>query len=348
MSYRRNTNANTKANTKAKLSRWELLDSDNESVEQQPIATATATATATSIPLILTAMNANNIPWGDLLVPHTDFTYVERTQTPSPQPQPVARPQPQPQPQPRPQSQSNVASTQKLQAWIDENGWNEFETPETLQAWLTLRNWTLEQIPTLEEASRYIQIHTEKWFGIAERAEADMWSQPFAQALELYTSDHYNTKAMSDADYDEFMTWILDQGWDVEEPVDRAHVCAEPGTHPSRPWDRFAAVAAAATPIPEKPRHHHRKDHSFPVARFCREGHECAKADCRYVHGNTIAKLNRPCQFKSTCGCLDPTGIKRSQCLYIHPGETWVAGMVVVRPGIQPGTQPVPVPLGEV
>jgi hypothetical protein len=42
--------------------------------------------------------------------------------------------------------------------------------------------------------------------------------------------------------------------------------------------------------------------------------------------------VNQPCSFGAACGSSDPTGVKRSQCLHMHPGETWVEGMVINRP----------------
>jgi hypothetical protein len=71
-----------------------------------------------------------------------------------------------------------------------------------------------------------------------------------------------------------------------------------------------------------------------PVLRFCRAGADCAEKDtgCRYVHGDTIPKIDKPCGFGAECGASDPTGLKRSQCVYIHPGEEWTPDLCVRRP----------------
>ena len=133
------------------------------------------------------------------------------------------------------------ADTAELQSWIDEHGWNAFETPTTLRAWLTLRNWTLAQIPTLEEATNYLYAHTTQQIANAEQEEAELWSQPFAQNLEEFSSDHYNTSNMTDDEFGECMTWLLERGWRVDEPVSRTYVHAEPDTLPPRQWNRVLA-----------------------------------------------------------------------------------------------------------
>ena len=171
--------------------------------------------------------------------------------------------------------------------------------------------------------------HTNHQIVNAEQAEADMWSQSFARNLDVYTSDHYNTRNMTEDEFAEFLSWIMAHGWRVDEPVSRGYVCAEPDTLPARQWNHIVVKETVVAP------RQHRKDSNFPVARFCREGHACAKADCRYVHGDTIARLNRPCQFGQSCGETDPTGLKRSQCLHMHTGEAWFAGMVIQRPQVQ-------------
>ena len=66
-----------------------------------------------------------------------------------------------------------------------------------------------------------------------------------------------------------------------------------------------------------------------PVARFCKEGRACPTAGCRYVHGDTIPRIDEPCKFGATCGSGDAA--KRATCLRMHPGETWTADLVVRR-----------------
>jgi hypothetical protein len=66
-----------------------------------------------------------------------------------------------------------------------------------------------------------------------------------------------------------------------------------------------------------------------PVGRFCKEGTACPTAGCRYVHGDTIPKINEPCRFGEGCGSGDPA--KRATCLRMHPGETWTPDLVIHR-----------------
>lgn len=69
---------------------------------------------------------------------------------------------------------------------------------------------------------------------------------------------------------------------------------------------------------------------STTVPRFCRVGKSCSEEGCRYVHADTIQRVNRPCGFGADCGKGDAT--KRAACLYMHPGETWSESLVVHRP----------------
>ena len=71
------------------------------------------------------------------------------------------------------------------------------------------------------------------------------------------------------------------------------------------------------------------KRNGCPVARFCKEGTACPTAGCRYVHGNTIPRVNEPCKFGEGCGSGDAA--KRATCLRMHPGETWTPELVIKR-----------------
>ena len=66
-----------------------------------------------------------------------------------------------------------------------------------------------------------------------------------------------------------------------------------------------------------------------PVGRFCKEATACPTAGCRYVHGNTIPRVNEPCKFGEGCGSGDAA--KRATCLRMHPGETWTPELVIKR-----------------
>jgi hypothetical protein len=65
------------------------------------------------------------------------------------------------------------------------------------------------------------------------------------------------------------------------------------------------------------------------IPRFCREAGACTKEGCRYVHGDTIQRVDKPCGFGAECGKGDAA--KRSSCIYMHPGEVWSADLVVHR-----------------
>lgn len=187
-----------------------------------------------------------------------------------------------------------------------------------------------------------------------ETTEADLWSQPWTADLESPFSDCYDTSALTEADYSALMTWLYAQGWDIQTET-REYVQAYPDTLPPRLWvpDRFSALlrketkSCSVTHASLSVTHASRvtgstggtgctgkKAKSACVPRFCRAssgGVPCAEAGCRYVHADTMARLNQPCGFGAGCGASDPTGVKRSQCLYMHPGETWDATLVIHR-----------------
>jgi hypothetical protein len=176
--------------------------------------------------------------------------------------------------------------------------------------------------------------------------EATIWTQPFAANLEQYWSDCYDTRALTDAEYEACMTWLYDQGWEVEGEI-RDGMKAWPADLPPRVWiaprvpSRFDALSVTEahahvteTHAPRRAVGHQAKK-SVTVPRFCRDscgGVACADAACRYVHADTMPRMDKPCGFGAACGASDPTGVKRSQCLYMHPGETWSADLVIRRP----------------
>ena len=188
-----------------------------------------------------------------------------------------------------------------------------------------------------------------------ETTESDLWAQPWTNDLELHFSDCYDTSVLSEADYSAMLTWMYAQGWDIQiETRDIVQAC--PDTLPPRLWvpDRFSrignspvvcrdchSVTHAARVTDQKPstvthaaRVTGKKAKSACVPHFCRAssgGVPCAEAGCRYVHADTMPRLNQPCGFGAGCGASDPTGVKRTQCLYMHPGETWDATMVITR-----------------
>jgi len=190
------------------------------------------------------------------------------------------------------------------------------------------------------------------------RTEDDLWSQPWAARLDEYFADHYDTRALTDAEWEAMLTWLYAEGWEVCD-YDRDGVKAYPDDMPPRIWVRpppeddalpARGLHGKFRGIAEADDHHHdcacdhHHTHAAPaptktlesrkatIPRFCRAGAECADMDCRFVHADTIPRINEPCKFGADCGASDPTGLKRSQCLRMHPGETWTEEMVIVRP----------------
>lgn len=181
--------------------------------------------------------------------------------------------------------------------------------------------------------------------------EEDFWNQSWTTSVDCHWSDCYDTSAMSNADWESMMTWLYAVGWDIAHES-RKYVRAFPDNQPARVWvapSRFELLAQSD----DSSHHHHHSNCSHqvklsapgsdkgkrkgvPIPRFCKAGSACTEEGCRYTHGDTIPRLNQPCSFGESCGSSDPTGVKRSQCLYMHPGETWTEGMVITRPAPAP------------
>ena len=188
---------------------------------------------------------------------------------------------------------------------------------------------------------------------------SEFWAQPFAANLEVYTMDIYDTRRLTDEEWNAMMSWLYWKGWWVDDFC-RESVCAEPDDLPARHWcppraetpdpvpepepecaggpcRRWAADEPAAAPAePKAPKKKALRAAGLapvPVMRFCRAGAACPEKEtgCRYVHGDTIPKVDKPCGFGAECGASDPTGLKRSQCLYMHPGEVWSADLCIHR-----------------
>jgi hypothetical protein len=147
-----------------------------------------------------------------------------------------------------------------------------------------------------------------------EPMEEKLWSQTFAHKLEELTSDVFGTASLSDAEYDAFMSFLYAEGWSVTLE-DRAFVRAYTDDLPSRVW-----IPPAVNQQPKK------KSSTTVVPRFCVKCNPSSPAEsCRYVHGDTIQRVDKPCSFGEACS-------KKAGCLYIHPGETWSADLVIHRP----------------
>lgn len=180
--------------------------------------------------------------------------------------------------------------------------------------------------------------------------EEALWGQTWAARLEINGGDHYDCSALSDTEWADCMTWLYAVGWYIWSEG-RSGFAAIPDTNPPRLW---------VMPRPADSGHGHKHGHGccqqkegtkvvaplsapgtdagrrkgVPVPRFCRAATACTDEGCRYVHGDTIPRVNRMCGFGADCGASDPTGVKRSQCLYMHPGEKWSDDLVICRPAV--------------
>lgn len=175
----------------------------------------------------------------------------------------------------------------------------------------------------------------------------DDFKSAFAETpLQERVADIYDTSELTDDQFRAVMEWLCQNGWKVDDYT-RNFVSAWPGLTPnySTQWVDIHGL------LKKESEHHHHdgccskkvvvalsaagsdegRRVAAPVPRFCRDAHACQKRGCPYVHGNTIPRINEPCRFGTTCGASDPTGIKRSQCLRMHPGENYHPEMVVTR-----------------
>jgi len=183
----------------------------------------------------------------------------------------------------------------------------------------------------------------------------DFWALPFTARLRELWGDCYDSTSLSDPEWETLMRWLFDAGWDVGS-YDRSSVEFEEANGPRRIWvppsELEAMMEEEAALRRRRDHHHHCHSHSHAakpaaaavtvaaegrkksatVPRFCRIGMDCKEEGCRYVHGDTIPRVSKPCGFGESCGASDPTGVKRSQCLYMHPGEEWVEGLSITRP----------------
>jgi len=165
--------------------------------------------------------------------------------------------------------------------------------------------------PTLEEmADRVAEEMREQ--------EQSIWNQPWSDRLGTYFADAYDLRDLTEDAYASCMSWLYEKGWNIKQE-DRDGVKAYPDNLPPRVWI---------------PVHHECKRKKAPVPRFCRAGVTCVDTECRYVHEDTIQRLNEPCNFGASCGASDPA--KRALCIRMHPGETWTSELVVHRPPPQP------------
>jgi len=167
--------------------------------------------------------------------------------------------------------------------------------------------------------------------------EASIWDQPFGRKLEAHCSGHFDLSGLTEAEFEACMTWLYANGWHASGS--RCNLEAYPADLPPRVWvaDRFASlleapvIAVLADPAPQLGQPLRLpKGKKATVPRFCRAWVCCTDAACRYVHADTMPRLNEPCAFGAACGGTDPA--KRALCIRMHPGETWTPELVVSRP----------------
>ena len=170
------------------------------------------------------------------------------------------------------------------------------------------------QAPTMEEL-------VERMAAEMREQEESIWNQPWSDRLGTYYADAYDLRDLTEEAYAACMTWLYEKGWNIKQE-DRDGVKAYPDNLPPRVW-----IQPVREIVHDKKKMCCKK--KVPVPRFCRDT-ACADADCRYVHEDTIPRLNEPCNFGASCGASDPA--KRALCIRMHPGEIWTPESVIHRP----------------
>ena len=205
-----------------------------------------------------------------------------------------------------------------------------------------------ETAPTAMSTTTMVQHAAGYWYVPQTRLSMDdLSSQRFAINLEEVAPNTFDVTGLCHGEWCALMTWLYAAGW-IIDPSTETHFlghCApllvfKPADLPPRIWVEpeecvriQVAPSQSAQPKPAKTA---KTAKSVVIPRFCRAAACCEDTACRYVHGDTIPRLNEPCGFGATCGASDPTGVKRSQCLRIHPGETWTPQLVIHRPSLSP------------
>lgn len=202
------------------------------------------------------------------------------------------------------------------QAMSSGSSWGDLEEPTVFGA-----SPSLEELEARKEKDMLVQ-------------EDSIWNQSWSDRLGTYYADAYDLRDMTEDAYEACMTWLYEKGWMILQE-DRDGVKAYPDNLPPRVW---IAPPSRFEQLGESNHVHHEVEKKegkgkskgkCPVPRFCRD-QACADAGCRYVHGDTMPRLNEPCNFGAACGANDPA--KRALCIRMHPGETWTVDLVVHRP----------------
>jgi hypothetical protein len=205
-------------------------------------------------------------------------------------------------------------------------------------------NWASlmeETAPTAMSTASMVQHSAGYWYVPQTRLSMDdLEQQRFAINLEEVAPNTFDVTGLCHGEWVGLMTWLYAAGWWVDPATEtpfRGH-CApllvfKPADLPPRIWvEPEECVRISVAPSQAKTAKTEKTAKSVVIPRFCRAVTSCEDTACRYVHGNTIPRLNEPCGFGAACGASDPTGVKRSQCLRIHPGETWTPQLVIHRP----------------
>ena len=169
-----------------------------------------------------------------------------------------------------------------------------------------------------------------------EAAENAFWGQPWADRLEMNGGDHYDTRALSDEEWADCMTWLYANGWYIWAEG-RQGFSAVPDTLPPRVWIPPRAAAAPCcghkkevAPL-SAPGSDAGRRRAAPRPIFCGGGEKC-KEGCPYVHGDTIPVINALCQFGDACS-KRVAAVGGTPCCRLHPDEgAWNASMVRRRP----------------
>jgi hypothetical protein len=145
--------------------------------------------------------------------------------------------------------------------------------------------------------------------------EDALWDQPCSRFLEERYHGLFDCSSMPERDYAAFMQWLFANGFEACAQSHRGLVRAVWADLPARHWK----PTKAAKWRPEE----------GTIQRFCIKCPWGLPVEgCKYVHGDVIHRVNFPCKFALTC-----KGTKRTQCLHMHPDETWTPELVIRRPG---------------
>jgi hypothetical protein len=232
-------------------------------------------------------------------------------------------------------------------SWFEAENGEDTPVVKASKARIAVQREARERLLAEEEASRppvpSAPLATEEemdahYLSLCHRSEEEFWAQSFTQNLDERIPDYFDTTGLTDDEFHSMLAWTYNKGWMVDV-CGRESVKLVSDDGPSRRYipDNFWTHKSSCYSHSHS-HHEPKKAKTSTIPRFCRAA-VCEEADCRYVHGDTIPKTNRTCGFdgkhdRPLCGASDPTGVKRSQCLFIHPwdGETWTTESCIHKP----------------